>query len=273
MTRDPLSALPLNTGAAMPAIGLGVFRAAPEEARTAVRAALEIGYRHIDTAQVYGNEAAVAEAIRDSGLPRAAVFVTTKIAPANMAPDRIEPALRASEAALAGPPDLMLLHWPEPSHRRSAWATLERRHCAGDLPAIGVSNFMERHLAELLAGAEVVPAVNQIELSPFLQQRGVRAACAAAGIAVAAYSPLTKGRSLDHPVLARIAARHGASPAQVFLRWGLQSGAAVLPKSVRPDRIAGNFALAGLLLDPADMAALDALEENLVTDWNPQRVG
>lgn len=269
MTLAPLT---LNTGARMPAVGLGVFRATPQEARAAVRVALDLGYRHIDTAQVYGNEAAVAAAIRDSGLPRAEVFVTTKLAPAAMAPDRIEAALAASVGALDGPPDLMLLHWPEPAHRRSAWGTLERWHRAGDLRAIGVSNFMARHLAGLLANAQVVPAVNQIELSPFLQQRAVRAACAAAGIAVAAYSPLTKARRLDHPVLARIAARHGASPAQVLLRWGLQSGAAVLPKSVRPARIAENIALAGLTLDAADMAALDALEENLVTGWNPQGV-
>jgi diketogulonate reductase-like aldo/keto reductase len=272
MPRDPLAPLTLNTGAALPPVGLGVFRAPPEAARAAVRAALEIGYRHIDTAQVYGNEAAVAAAIRDSGVPRDTVFVTTKIAPAAMAPDRIEGAIRGSVAALGGAPDLMLLHWPEPTHRRSAWAVLERWHRAGDLPGIGVSNFMTRHLTDLLAGAQVVPAVNQIELSPFLQQQEVRATCAAAGIAVAAYSPLTKGRRLDHPVLARLAARHAATPAQILLRWGLQSGAAVLPKTVRPERIAENLALGSFRLGAGDMAALDALEENLVTGWNPQGV-
>jgi 2,5-diketo-D-gluconate reductase A len=131
---------------------------------------------------------------------------------------------------------------------------------------------MKPHLNELLGDARVVPAMNQIEMSPFLQQRQVRAACAEAGIAVAAYSPLTKGRRLDHPVLARIAARHGASPAQVLLAWGLHVGAAVLPKSVRPERIAENLALSELVLDEDDIVALDALEENLVTGWNPQTV-
>jgi 2,5-diketo-D-gluconate reductase A len=269
---DPLSPLRLNTGALMPRVGLGVFRATPGETLSAVSAALAAGYRHIDTAQVYGNEAAVGQAVRTSGLDRAEVFVTTKVAPANMAPGRVGPSIAASVEALGFVPDLVLLHWPQPDHRRHAWRQLEDMHLGGDLPAIGVSNFMTRHLDELLAGAQVVPAVNQIELSPFLQQQAVRAACATAGIAVAAYSPLTKGRRLDHPVLARIAARHGVTPAQVLLAWGLQSGAAVLPKSVRPERITENIALNGIHLDAGDMAALDALEENLVTGWNPQTV-
>lgn len=269
---DPFSSLRLNTGALMPRVGLGVFRAAPDETVSAVSAALAAGYRHIDTAQVYGNEAAVGQALRTSGIDKAQVFVTTKVAPANMAPDRVRPSIAASVEALGFIPDLVLLHWPQPTHRRSAWRVLEGLHLDGRLPAIGVSNFMERHLRELLSDARVVPAVNQIELSPFLQQRQVRATCAAAGIAVAAYSPLTKGRRLDHPVLARLAMRHGASPAQVLLAWGLQTGAAVLPKSVRPERIAENIALDGVHLDAEDMRALDALEENLVTGWNPQTV-
>jgi 2,5-diketo-D-gluconate reductase A len=267
-----LAPIRLNSGALMPRVGLGVFRATPDETMGAVAAALAAGYRHIDTAQVYGNEAAVGQAVRTSGLDRAEVFVTTKVSPANMAPGRVGPSISASLEALGFVPDLVLLHWPQPDHRHSAWRALEDMHLAGDLPAIGVSNFMEHHLRPLLDGARVVPAVNQIELTPFLQQRGVRAACAAAGIAVAAYSPLTKGRRLDHPVLVRIAARHGATPAQTLLAWGLGTGAAVLPKSVRPERIAENIALDGLHLDAEDMVALDALEENLVTGWNPQTV-
>jgi 2,5-diketo-D-gluconate reductase A len=262
----------LNTGAILPGVGLGVFRATPDETTGAVSQALAAGYRHIDTAQVYGNETAVGRAIQASGFGKAQVFVTTKVAPANMAPGRVGPSVAASVAALGFVPDLVLLHWPQPDHRRSAWRLLEDMHLGGDLPAIGVSNFMQPHLNELLGDARVIPAVNQIELSPFLQQRQVRAACAAAGIAVAAYSPLTKGRRLDHPVVARIAARHNATPAQVLLAWGLHSDAAVLPKSVRPERIAENFALDGVRLDAGDMAALDALEENLVTGWNPQTI-
>jgi diketogulonate reductase-like aldo/keto reductase len=262
----------LNTGAVLPSVGLGVFRASPDETMAAIAAALAAGYRHIDTAQVYGNEADVGRAIRASGIDKAEVFVTTKVAPSNMARDRIGPSVATSIRTLGFVPDLVLLHWPHPDHRLAAWRKLEDMHRVGDLPAIGVSNFMERHVSDLLARARVVPAVNQIELSPFLQQRGLRAACAAAGIVVAAYSPLTKGRRLGHPVLTRIAARHGASPAQVLLAWGLQTGAAVLPKSVRPERIAENIALDGVHLDAEDLVALDALEENLVTGWNPQTV-
>jgi diketogulonate reductase-like aldo/keto reductase len=262
----------LTTGALMPRVGLGVFRASPDETMAAVAVALAAGYRHIDTAQVYGNEADVGRAIRASGIDKAEVFVTTKVAPSNMAPDRIGPSIATSIRTLGFVPDLVLLHWPHPDHRLAAWRKLEDMHLGGDLPAIGVSNFMKPHLDALLGEARVVPAVNQIELSPFLQQRGVRAASAAAGIAVAAYSPLTKGRRLGHPVLTRIAARHGATPAQVLLAWGLHVGAAVLPKSVRPERIAENISLDGLHLDAADMADLDALEENLVTGWNPQTV-
>lgn len=267
-----IGALRLNTGADMPAVGLGVFRASPEETGTAVKAALSVGYRHVDTAQVYGNEVAVGLAIRESGIDRAEVFVTTKVEPANMAPGRIGPSVKGSISALGVVPDLVLLHWPQPDHRRSAWRVLEEMHLAGDLPAIGVSNFMEGHLHELLDSARVVPAANQIELSPFLQQRGVRDICRKSGIAVAAYSPLTKGRRLDHPVLARIAVRQSATSAQILLAWGLHAGAAVLPKSVRPDRIVENIALSSVKLDAEDVAALDALEENLVTGWNPQKV-
>jgi diketogulonate reductase-like aldo/keto reductase len=267
-----LAPIRLNTGAFLPRVGLGVFRATPDETMSAVSAALAAGYRHIDTAQVCGNEAAVGRAIRSTGIDKTKIFVTTKVSPANMAPGRIRPSITASVEALGFVPDLVLLHWPQPDHRRSAWREPEDLHLGKKLPAIGVSNFMQPHLNELLSDARVIPVVNQIELSPFLRQRSVRAACAAAGIAVSAYSPLTKGRRLDHPVVARIAARHNATPAQVLLAWGLHSDAAVLPKSVRPERIAENFALDGISLDADDMAALDALEENLVTGWNPQTI-
>jgi diketogulonate reductase-like aldo/keto reductase len=142
----------------------------------------------------------------------------------------------------------------------------------GRLPAIGVSNFMERHLREVIDNARVIPAVNQIELSPFLQQRQVREICNDAGIVAAAYSPLTKGMRLGHPALTRIAAKHGVTPAQILLAWGIGCGAAVLPKSVRPERIVENITISDLRLDAADMAVLNGLEENLVTGWNPQAI-
>jgi diketogulonate reductase-like aldo/keto reductase len=261
----------LNQGAAMPRVGLGVFRASPAETYAAVRKALAAGYRHIDTAQIYGNEQAVGQAVRDSGLPRDEVFVTTKLWNEFQRPGAVQPAVERSIETLGlGAPDLMLLHWPVAGQRLAAWAELERLREAGVLRAIGVSNFMVRHLQELLAHARTVPAVNQVELSPFLQQRDVRALCRAHGIVVQAYSPLTKGRRLDHPVLARIARELQRSPAQVLLRWGLQQGVVVLPKSTRPARIRENLALFDFELSAGHMAALDELEENLVTGWNPQ---
>lgn len=272
MNGEPMpTALALSQGGTIPRVGLGVFRAAPDEAYAAVREALAAGYRHIDTAQVYGNEQAVGQAVRDSGLPREDVFVTTKLWNDFQRPGAVEPAVQRSIQALGlGAPDLMLLHWPVAGQRLAAWAELERLRDAGTLRAIGVSNFMVPHLRELLAHARTVPAVNQVELSPFLQQRGLRALCQAQGIVVQAYSPLTKGRRLDHPVLARIARDVQRSPAQVLLRWGLQQGLVVLPKSTRPARIRENLELFGFELAAGSMAALDELEENLVTGWNPQ---
>jgi diketogulonate reductase-like aldo/keto reductase len=245
----------------------------PPQAYAAVRHALVAGYRHVDTAQFYGNEAEVGRAVRDSGVPRDEVFITTKLWNEHQREGRVEPAFDTSVQALGlGPPDLFLLHWPVQQQRLAAWKVLERLHREGRVRAIGVSNFMVSHLSELLEHAVVVPAVNQIELSPFLQQRAVRDLCARHGIVVEAYSPLTKGERLNHRVLTRIAHRLGRSNAQVMLRWGLQRGVVVLPKSVHPDRIASNLDLWSFDLGFADLAALDALEENLVTGWNPQRV-
>jgi diketogulonate reductase-like aldo/keto reductase len=265
--------LTLPTGAAIPTVGLGVFQAPTGAAtRAAVAAALAAGYRHIDTARIYGNEADVGAAIRESGVPRAEVFVATKLWNDDHGHDR---ALRAFDASLArlglDYVDLYLLHWPVPRARLDSWRALEALHAAGRARAIGVSNFMPDHLEELFAAANVPPAVNQVEVSPFLQQRDVRALCARHGVVVEAYSPLTKGLRLGHPVVTRIASEAARSPAQVLLRWGLQHGLVVLPKSTRPARIAENLALYDFALTDAQMAALDGLEEGLVTGWDPRR--
>lgn len=265
--------LPLHHGGPIPRMGLGVFRATPEQTYAAVTEALACGYRHIDTAQVYGNEAAVGKAVRDSGLPRDAVFVTTKLWNDHQRPGLVEDAVQRSIDALdIGAPDLFLLHWPVTGQRLAAWSVLERLHEAGRLRAIGVSNFMVPHLEELLHHARIKPAVDQVEVSPFLQQRAVRELCARHGIVVEAYSPLTKGQRLSHPVVERIAQEACATPAQVLLRWGLHHGLVVLPKSTSPQRIRENLAAFELTLSTEQMAALDALEENLVTGWNPQLV-
>jgi diketogulonate reductase-like aldo/keto reductase len=262
----------LNTGREIPRLGLGVFQAARAETQAAVREALRVGYRLIDTARIYGNEADVGAAIRASGLDRSEVFVTTKLWNDDQGFDS---ALHAFDASLKRlgleTVDLYLIHWPVPAKRLDSWRALERLHADGRALAIGVSNYMTRHLEELFASATVVPAVNQIELSPFLQQRDPRATCARHGIVVEAYSPLTRGQRLDHPVVARVADRVGRTPAQVLLRWAVQQDVVVLPKSTRPARIAENAALFDFELPADAMAELDALEEGLVTGWDPRR--
>jgi methylglyoxal/glyoxal reductase len=264
--------LMLRGGVTIPRLGLGVFRTPRGEVtRSVVAEALRLGYRHIDTARVYGNEADVGAALRDSGVPRADVFVTTKLWNDDHGYDA---ALRAFDGALArlglDQVDLFLLHWPVPVQRLASWRALERLHQEGRARAIGVSNFMVWHLDELLAHAHEPPSVNQVEVSPFHQQTDVRAACARHGIAVEAYSPLTKGTRLMHPVVTRIAAASGRSPAQVLLRWGLQHGLVVLPKSTRPARLAENLAALDFVLDETQMAALDALDEGHATGWDPR---
>jgi len=262
----------LNTGAEIPRVGLGVYQAPRGEVtRAAVRAGIELGYRHIDTARAYSNEADVGAAVREADVPRAEIFVTTKLWNADQGHDEARRAFDASLARLGLEyVDLYLIHWPVPRLRLESWRALEAIHASGRARAIGVSNFMVHHLEELLARAQVMPAVNQIEVSPFLQQRDVRAFCAARGIVVEAYSPLTKGARLDHPVVRRIAGESGRSPAQVLLRWGLDRELVILPKSVTPARLAENLAALELPLSDAHLAALDALEEGLVTGWDPR---
>jgi diketogulonate reductase-like aldo/keto reductase len=266
-------AVRLNNGVWMPRVGLGVFQAAAgDEARDAVREALRVGYRHVDTARIYGNERDVGAAIRESGIPREEVFVTTKLWNDDHGYDD---ALRAFDRSAGkldlGAVDLYLIHWPTESSRRlDAWRALERLYEEKRVRAIGVSNYMPNHLEELFAHARVPPAVNQIEVSPFLQQREVRAVCERHGIVVQAYSPLTRGKFLRDPRLAAVARRVGRTPAQVLLRWGLQHGLVVLPKSVRPERIAENFSVFDFELPRDDMAELDALERGYATGWDPR---
>jgi diketogulonate reductase-like aldo/keto reductase len=262
----------LHNGVSIPLLGLGVFRAGGAT-REAVLAALAAGYRHVDTARIYRNEADVGAALRESGLPRRDVFVTTKL----WNDDQGEEAtLRACEASLMDLGldyvDLYLVHWPVPERRRASWRSMERLLREGRCRAIGVSNYMVRHLDELVRDGGVVPAVNQIELHPFLQQRAVVARCEALGIAVEAYSPLTKGRRLDDPRLAEIARELGRSSAQVLLRWSLQKGYVVVAKSANAERIRENAEALGLQLDDGQMARLDALEEGLHTAWDPTDV-
>jgi diketogulonate reductase-like aldo/keto reductase len=265
------ASLPLNTGERIPQVGLGVWQTPRGQVtRTAVSFALKHGYRHVDTARIYGNETDVGVGVRESGLPRADVFVTTKLWNEDQGYDR---ALKAFEASLARLGmeyvDLYLIHWPVAGLRLDSWRALERIFSEKRARAIGVSNFLLSHLRELIDASEVVPAVNQIELSPFLQRRETVAFCQKNGIVVEAYSPLTHGARLDHPVLLELARRVHRSPAQVLLRWGIQKQVVVLPKSTRPERIAENADIFDFALDDQAMSELDGLEEGLATGWDP----
>lgn len=275
MSRSALtSSIPLNNGVTIPRFGLGVFRTGQGGAtKSAVLAALAAGYRHIDTAHIYRNEEEVGAALRESGIPRSEVFITTKLWNDDQGYDS---ALRAFDKSLRAlgltELDLYLLHWPVPGKRLEAWRALERLLREGRCRAIGVSNFMVRHLDELCAASEIVPAVNQIGLHPFLQQREVVARAQALGIVVEAYSPLAKGQRLGDARLAAIAAEAGLTPAQTLLVWSIQKGYVVIPKSANPARIRENASALDHRLDEALMARLDGLEEGLRTAWDPADV-
>jgi len=265
------ASLSLNTGARIPQVGLGVWQTARGKVtQHAVGTALRLGYRHVDTARIYGNEADVGAAIAASGLRREDVFVTTKLWNDDQGFDS---ALRAFDASLAklglGYVDLYLLHWPVARQRLESWRALERIFDEGRARAIGVSNFLVPHLEELLGTSRVTPAVNQIELSPFLQRRDTRALCSEHGIVVEAYSPLTRGKRLGHPKVVAVAKRAQRTPAQVLLRWAVQHGLVVLPKSTHEERIRENADLFDFELDRDAMGALDGLDDGFVTGWDP----
>ena len=260
----------LNNGVGIPQVGLGVWQSGGATKR-AVLAAIQAGYRHIDTAAVYGNEAQVGAAIAESGIARDQLFVTTKLWNQDHGYDR---ALAAFDTSLKrlhlDYVDLYLIHWPVAELRLESWRALERLFADKRARSIGVSNFLLPHLQQLEGAAKVLPAVNQIELTPFLQRSETVAHCQELGIALEAYSPLTRGKRLDHPLLLELAAAAKRSPAQIMLRWGIQHGFIVLPKSVTPTRIEENAAIFDFTLNADAMQRLDALEEGLVTGWNPE---
>jgi diketogulonate reductase-like aldo/keto reductase len=271
MTLSIASRVTLAGGVQIPILGLGVFQSsAGEETRRAVRWALEAGYRHVDTARIYGNEADVGAAIRESGVPRDDVFVTTKLWNSDHGYDA---ALRAADASLArlglDHVDLYLVHWPVVGLRQGTWRAMEALLALGRARAIGVSNYMIRHLEELLGAARVPPAVNQIELSPFLYPQDLVRFCEEKGIAIEAYSPLTKGRRLGHRAIVAAAKKHGRTPAQILIRWAIEHGFVVLPKSTRRERIEENARVFDFALDADDMRILDGLDEGLHTGWDP----
>jgi 2,5-diketo-D-gluconate reductase A len=254
----------LNNDVSMPQLGFGVFLVPDAESEPAVVSAVEAGYRSIDTARIYENEEGTGRAIKSCGVPREELFVTTKLWNADHGYDST---LRACEASLdrlgLDYLDLYLIHWPMPTRDRylDTWRAFERLLADGKVRAIGVSNFQPEHLTRLMDAFDVVPAVNQIELHPYLQQAELRAFHAEHGIVTEAWSPLGQGKGLlDDPALAAIAAKHGRTPAQVAIRWQLQLGNVVIPKSVTPARIVENIAVTDVELDGDDLTAIAALE-------------
>ena len=271
---DLSSTVRLNNGVEMPWVGFGTFKSEPGRVtEQAVAWALEIGYRHVDTATVYGNEADVGRAVRASGIPRSQVFVTTKVWNADQGYEQTLRAFDESSRKLGlGTTDLYLVHWPVKGKFTETWRALEKLLADGRVRAIGVSNFKVHHLEELAKTASIVPAVNQVEFHPFLLQPDLLAYDQAKGIRHEAWSPLTRGRSLDDPVVARVARAHGRTPAQVLLRWDLQHGVVTIPKSVHRERIAENAALFDFELSPAEMAAIDGLDTGTRIGPDPDNI-
>ncbi|MEU2486189.1 aldo/keto reductase [Streptomyces sp. NPDC012617] len=267
-------AITLNNGVEIPQLGFGTFQIPPQETRETTLAALKAGYRHIDTAQMYGNEEEVGEAVRDSGLDRGDVFVTSKL---DNGAHAYDDALRAFEGTMEKIRldylDLFLIHWPLPDRGDfvETWKALEEIYRSGRVKSIGVSNFQPHHLRRLLDGSVVVPAVNQIEVHPYLTQDAVRSFGAEHGIATEAWSPIAQGKVLDDPTLVHIAERVGKSTAQVTLRWHLQRGDIVFPKSVTRRRIEENFDLFDFELTEGDIGEINALNRDERTGLDPDR--
>lgn len=276
--------LTLNNGVTMPALGFGVYQATPEETVDAVVSALETGYRLIDTAAAYGNEREVGEAVRRSGIPRDEVFIETKVWISDYGYDETLHAFEKSTGKLGVDTlDLLILHQALPARfdlTLGAYKALETLLADGRVRAIGVSNFMTEHLAELGEKTSIVPAVNQIEVHPYFQQRAVQEADAAAGTLTQAWSPIggitayrpNGASAFDDATLLAIGAAHGKSPAQVMLRWHLQQGRSALPKSVRAARIAENFDVFDFELTAAELASIDALDTDVRRGPAPEAI-
>jgi 2,5-diketo-D-gluconate reductase A len=262
----------LNNGVEIPQLGFGVFQIEPEKTKDATLAALEVGYRHIDTAEMYGNEKEVGEAVRASGIDRADIFVTSKL---NNSFHAYDDALAAFEQTLQdlgiGYLDMFLVHWPLPGVGDfvETWKAMEKIYESGDVKAIGVSNFQPAHLRRIHGETSVTPAVNQVEVHPYLTNEEVRAFDAEHGIATEAWSPIAQGKVLDDPTIVRIAESVGRTPAQVTLRWHIQRGDIVFPKSVTRERVRENFEIFDFELSDTDMSDITALNKDQRTGPDP----
>jgi methylglyoxal/glyoxal reductase len=273
LSRGLGSSVEIRPGVRMPVLGLGVWQL-PEGRPTqvAVKAALDCGYRLIDTAALYGNERDVGEAVRSSGVPREEVFITTKLWNDDQGYDKALRAFERSRKALGvAVVDLYLIHWPVRGLREESWRALVELERKGAVRAIGVSNFTVPHLESLARSSPVTPAVDQVEFSPFLYQSELLEHARSHGVQLEAYSPLVRGQRLDHPTLAEIARAHGRTTAQVILRWDLERGVIPIPKSGHPERIRENAQIFDFELSSAELRTIDALNAGLRIGWNPTR--
>lgn len=264
----------MNNGVEIPILGLGTYQAhRGQECQEAVLYALELGYRHLDTAKLYGNEEDVGIAINRSGLPREEIFVTTKLWNSDHGYNKTLHAFDESLAKLGfSYVDLYLVHWPVPDLRLDTWKAMEKLLEKGKCHAVGVSNYMTWHLDELLKECSVVPAVNQVEFSPYLYLQELQTFCSINNILLETYSPLTKGQKLDDPKLLEIAKKYKKTSAQILIRWALQRNVVVIPKSSNRSRIRENADVFDFTILIEDMIALDSFHENLRTSWDPTTV-
>ncbi|OOV46729.1 aldo/keto reductase [Leptospira kirschneri] len=264
----------LNNGISMPILGLGVWKTkSGKECKEAVLNALEAGYRHIDTARIYDNEEDVGQAIRESGIPRKEIFITTKLWNADQGPDKTRKALENSLDKLGIDfVDLYLIHFPVTSKRMDSWKELEKVYHDKLCKAIGVSNYTITHLGELLKDSQITPAVNQVEFHPFLNQIHLLEYCKKHKIQLEAYSPLAHGQKIEDPTISKIAQKYDKTPAQILIRWAIEQKIVVIPKSTQKKRIIENSKVFDFAISEEDMKILNSLDENFRTCWDPSEV-
>ncbi len=264
---------PSNQNVSVPALGLGVWKSKPKECYTAVLSALDAGYRHIDTAAIYGNEAEVGQAIRDSKVPRKDIFVVTKLWNADQGYDKAMVAIDTSLSKLGMDyVDMYLIHFPVSGKRKDSWRALEKIKSDGKAKSVGVSNFMVNHLKDLLSETSLVPAMNQVEFHPFLNDKALYDYCKQKGILLEAYSPLSHGKKLEDPKVTQVASKYKKSNAQLLIRWALQKGLVVIPKSVNPTRIIENGNVFDFEISNEDMLLMESWNENFRTCWDPTEI-
>lgn len=264
----------LNNGISMPILGLGVWKTkSGKECKEAVLNALEAGYRHIDTARIYDNEVDVGQAIRESGIPRKEIFITTKLWNADQGSDKTRKALENSLDRLGIDfVDLYLIHFPVTSKRMDSWKELEKLYPDKLCKAIGVSNYTIIHLTELLKNSQITPAVNQVEFHPFLNQIHLLEYCKKHKIQLEAYSPLAHGQKIEDPTIAKIAQKYDKTPAQILIRWAIEQKIVVIPKSIKKERIIENSKVFDFAISEEDMKILNSLDEDFRTCWDPSEV-